>query len=109
MLTLSLGGTNPVPPKTCRGTIENPAAAAAVFPKNSRRETRLIDESFNRFNAPISHLAAAILQLLQQHVDNSLRTATGALALGAPCLAPRALGLVSANLADGQPANQRLF
>jgi hypothetical protein len=80
MLTLSLGGTNPVPPKTCRGTIENPTAAEAVFSKKSRREIPLFDEPFNRFKAPISHLAAAILQLLQQHVDNSLRAATRALA-----------------------------
>jgi|SRR6267142_1347939 len=39
MLTLSLGGTYPGPPNTRRGTIEKPIAAAAVFPKNSRRET----------------------------------------------------------------------
>src|SRR5437016_6690459 len=39
MLTLSLGGTCPTPPNTRRGTIEKPIAAAAVCPKNSRRET----------------------------------------------------------------------
>src|SRR5689334_11115135 len=38
MLILSLGATYPGPPNTRRGTIEN-AAAAAVCPKNCRRET----------------------------------------------------------------------
>src|SRR5437660_11891444 len=39
ILTLSLGGTYPAPPNTRRGTIERPIAAAAVCPKNLRRET----------------------------------------------------------------------
>src|SRR6185503_7878810 len=38
VLILSLGATYPGPPNTRRGTIEN-AAAAAVRPKNCRRET----------------------------------------------------------------------
>ena len=37
-LTLSLGGTYPAPPNTRRGTIARPIAAAAVCPKNLRRE-----------------------------------------------------------------------
>jgi hypothetical protein len=49
--------------------MENPTAAEAVFPKKSRRVTPLFNESFNRFKSPILHLAAAILLLLQQHVD----------------------------------------
>jgi hypothetical protein len=72
MFTLSLGGTNPGPPKTCRGTIENPTAAEAVLPKNSRRETPLFSPVFNRFKSLISHLAAAILPILPQNVDASL-------------------------------------
>src|ERR1700720_2905455 len=72
MFTLSLGGTNPAPPNTCRGTIENPAAAAAVVPRNSRRETPLFAPLFNRFNSSISHLAAGILHTLRQNVDASL-------------------------------------
>jgi hypothetical protein len=81
MFTLSLGGTYPGPPNTRRGTIVNPAAAAAVFPKNSLRETPLFIAafpspapspfsastrfvaSFNRFNSLIFHLAAEILPL----------------------------------------------
>ncbi len=39
ILTLSLGGTYPTPPNTRRGTIEKPIAAAAVCPRNLRRET----------------------------------------------------------------------
>jgi len=38
ILTLSLGGTYPAPPNTRRGTIARPIAAAAVCPKNLRRE-----------------------------------------------------------------------
>jgi hypothetical protein len=69
MFTLSLGGTNPAPPNTWRGTIEKPAAAAAVFPRNSRRETPLFDPLFNRFNSSILHLAGAILHLVGENVD----------------------------------------
>jgi hypothetical protein len=69
MFTLSLGGTNPAPPKTCLGTIEKPAAAAAVFPKNSRRETPLFEPLFNRFNSSISHPDGAILHLVGENVD----------------------------------------
>src|SRR5690242_7038800 len=43
MLTLSLGGTYPEPPKTCRGTMEKPAATVALWAKNSRRESRCDD------------------------------------------------------------------
>ena len=37
MFTFSLGGTNPGPPSTCRGTIEIPAKAVAAEPSNSLR------------------------------------------------------------------------
>jgi hypothetical protein len=39
MLTLSLGGTYPAPPRTRRGTIESPTTAAPACRKNFRRET----------------------------------------------------------------------
>src|SRR5579859_559998 len=65
MLTLSLGGMNPAPPSTRRGTIIKPAAAAAVLPRNSRRDTAPLhvffataESALNRFKSPISHLAA---------------------------------------------------
>src|SRR5262245_11643529 len=38
--TLSLGGTKPRPPRTCRGTIVNTPTAAAPALRNSRREDR---------------------------------------------------------------------
>src|SRR5438045_1689680 len=42
MLTLSLGGTYPAPPKTRRGTIVTPNAAVAVCARNLRRVMELI-------------------------------------------------------------------
>src|SRR4051794_39295613 len=39
-LTLSLGGTNPRPPRTCRGTMVNTPAAAAPAFRNARRDGR---------------------------------------------------------------------
>src|SRR5262245_57657701 len=38
-LTLSLGATNPVPPRTCRGRIATAAAADPALAMNRRRET----------------------------------------------------------------------
>src|SRR2546429_9391033 len=39
ILTLSLGGTYPAPPRTRRGTIEKPIAAVAACARNLRRES----------------------------------------------------------------------
>src|SRR6266542_4760066 len=65
MLTLSLGATCPTPPNTRRGTIEKPIAAA-VCPKNLRRETEPLNKLRDRnrfFTVPpnlgcCSHCAA---------------------------------------------------
>src|SRR5947209_3662340 len=40
MLTLSLGGTKPRPPRTCRGTIVKTPAVAAADLRKARREGR---------------------------------------------------------------------
>src|SRR6266403_1305715 len=48
MLTLSLGGTYPVPPNTWRGTMDRPIAAAAVCARNLRRETERSETPRNR-------------------------------------------------------------
>src|SRR5207248_1165401 len=41
-LTLSLGGTKPLPPRTCRGTMVNTAAAVAPALRKERREVRSV-------------------------------------------------------------------
>src|ERR1051325_7010374 len=61
ILILSLGGMYPAPPKTRRGTMESPIAAAALCRKNLRRETALRDALRNccrRFTVPSRLLAA---------------------------------------------------
>jgi hypothetical protein len=40
MLSFSLGGVWPAPPRTCRGTNVTAAMAAAAVPMKSRRESR---------------------------------------------------------------------
>src|SRR5512137_920875 len=76
-VTLSLGATNPVPPRTCRGTMVTAAAAAAAPERNPRRfiSDGMLPASRNRrIRPPVYHVRSRECRAISSMLESPLRS-----------------------------------